>query len=55
MSTKYYIDTNGNFIGGYEGEHGIDVSAYIEISNPPPVHASQTTQDGGLTWSEYIP
>ncbi len=37
---KYYIDTLGNYIGGFSGEHGKDVSAYIEVANPP-AHAFQ--------------
>jgi hypothetical protein len=41
MVTRYYIDSLGNYIGGFSGEHGIDLSTYIEVESPPPVHASQ--------------
>ena len=52
MPTKYYIDINGNYIGGFEGDTGVDLSDYVEITAPPPVSATQTTMDNGVTWSD---
>jgi hypothetical protein len=52
METKYYIDSNGIYKGGFAGNHGKDISAYTEIAAPPPDHASQVWN--GTEWSEYI-
>jgi len=38
--TKYYIDSLGNYVGGFCGEHGVDLSGFTEIPNPP-IHAFQ--------------
>ena len=34
--TKYYVDSDGKYIGGYAGNHGKDVSEYTEVPIPPP-------------------
>jgi len=55
--TKFYIDDQNpaNYMNGWtEGHIDIDPD-WIEIDAPPPVHASQTTTDGGSTWSTYTP
>lgn len=54
--TKFYIDDSSpaKYVGGFsEGNALIDTVNWIEISAPPPVHADQTTTDGGATWSTY--
>ena len=35
MTTKYYVDVNGNYIGAFDGEHGMDLTAYVEVSSAP--------------------
>jgi len=54
--TKFYIDNSSpaKYVGGFnEGNALIDIVDWTEISAPPPVHADQTTTDGGVTWSAY--
>ena len=34
--TKHYVDNTGRYMGGFDGEHGIDVSAWTEVDAPPP-------------------
>ena len=43
--TKYYVDSDGKYIGGYEGEHGKDVSSYTEVPNPP-TKSNQKWEEG---------
>ena len=53
METKYYIDQSGNYIGGFCGLGAlalVPVDA-IEISTPPPIHASQVWS--GSAWGDY--
>ena len=33
MSTKYYVDSKGNYLGGWDGK--CDVSGAIEVEVPP--------------------
>lgn len=33
--TKYFVDESGNYIGGFDGETGIDTSGFIEVETPP--------------------
>ena len=33
--TKYYVDSDGKYIGGYQGNHGINLSEYTEVPDPP--------------------
>jgi hypothetical protein len=35
METKYYIDSAGNYIGAFCGNHGINISMYIEVPYGP--------------------
>jgi len=53
MTTKYYIDTSGNYMHGWDENHPDIDENWIEISAPPPLHATQTTADSGTTWSAY--
>ena len=49
MTTKYYIDPQGNYIGGFsEGNPSIPQGA-IEISAPPP-HGWQVYDIGNSAW-----
>lgn len=41
MTTKYYVDTNGVYIGAFDGAHGVDISTYIEVPEAP-VNANYT-------------
>ena len=53
--TKDYIDTAtpAKYLGGYsEGNPEIPEDA-VAIDAPPPLHASQTTTDEGMTWSAW--
>ena len=36
METKYYVDSDGIYIGGYAGKHGVDLTDYTEVTIPPP-------------------
>ncbi len=53
--TKFYIDTASpaNYIGGFsEGNPAIPEGA-VAIDAPPPLHASQQTSDGGISWTAW--
>lgn len=32
--TKHYCDANGNHMGGFDGDHGVDTSAWTEVPAP---------------------
>lgn len=44
MTTKYYIDAQGNYLGGFEGSVPNDVNA-VEIPNPPATALQKWTGD----------
>jgi hypothetical protein len=47
--TKFYVDANGVYMGGYYGNTGIDVSVWTQIDAPPPIDATQLWN--GTEWS----
>ena len=55
MATHYVDDSSPqNYMGAYEGEHGITIPGTWTVAiNPPTDHATQTTTDDGATWSAY--
>lgn len=50
MAILYYVDGGGNYIGAFEGSHGIDVSAYTSVPSAP-VHYLDVWN--GVSWSLY--
>jgi hypothetical protein len=48
MDTKYYIDSNGNFLGGYDDD--VVPDGGLLVDNPPPINASQIWN--GTTWGD---
>ena len=38
----YYVDNNGVYQGGFEGEHGVDVSSFTVVPGPPSNAATDT-------------
>jgi hypothetical protein len=57
QTMKYYIDTESpaNYIGGFNEGNPVIPAGAVEVSAPPPDYATQTTTDGGITWSVYPP
>jgi hypothetical protein len=52
VETKYYVDSQGNYLGGYsEGNPAIPVNA-IEVAAPPP-HGWQKWN--GVSWDALTP
>lgn len=49
--TKYYVDSNGNYVGGFDG--ALPPAGSIQVPSPPDTHASQTWN--GSSWSAYQP
>ena len=51
--TKYFIDSQGNYIGGFDGQGALDTvpDGAIEILDPPPEHNSQKWD--GTKWSSH--
>lgn len=47
--TRYFVDKDGKYIGGFEGETGIDVSAYTEV-NSAPEDARQVWDNDKKKW-----
>lgn len=50
MSIKYYVDISGNYMGAFEGTHGVDVSAWTEVVSPP-TYAWDTWN--GSSWDSH--
>lgn len=50
-SPKYYVDGGGNYIGAFEGAHGIDVSSYTEVPSAPD-HSLDTWN--GASWDDAV-
>lgn len=45
--TKYYIDNQGNYLGGYDGpDEGNPYSNKTEVPSPPPISAMQKYLNG---------
>lgn len=51
MTTKYYVDSNGAYQGGFDGEHGVDVSAWTEV-DPSPPYPCCVWVNGGWTYTK---
>lgn len=49
----FYITNGGVYMGAFSEGNPAIPEGCTPISNPPPLHASQTTADGGVTWSNY--
>lgn len=55
METKYYVDVDGNYIGGFCGEGAMDLvpEGAVEVANPPPICAWQKWN--GTDWDAPDP
>lgn len=58
MTTKYYVDSNGNYLGGYsQGNSAIPQDA-IEVPNPPSNVSYQIWDSNQVSWvnneSSYV-
>lgn len=51
--TKYYVDGSGNYMGGFDGDHGVDVSAWTEVPNAPE-DAAETWDGTQYDQTEYL-
>lgn len=52
--TKYYVDTNGNYLGGFDGVGAIPPVNSIEVPDPPE-HAEFFTWNFGTSlWDEDV-
>ncbi len=52
--TKYFVDSQGNYIGGFDGKGALDTVPVNAIEVPTaPEHGSQTWD--GSTWSLHVP
>ncbi len=45
--TTYYVDGSGAYMGGFEGNHGIDTSLWTEVASPP---VSADENWSGVAW-----
>lgn len=51
MATKFFVDADGNYIGGFDGVE--PPNGAIEVPYPPDTHASQLWN--GEAYEPYIP
>lgn len=50
MTTRYFIDSNGAYKGGYDGETGVDTSEWIEVTARD--HPGQIWIDGAWQFTK---